>query len=107
MFGFSKNIPALSPQDTAAKLSGPGVGFIDVRTREEYADGHAEGASSIPLDELSGREGELQHFSEVYVICHTGGRSAQAVEYLRAHGVNAKNVSGGTAIWHVVGLPMA
>ncbi len=103
---FKKDVPSLSPQDMATKLSRSSVGFIDVRTKEEYSDGHARGTRNIPLDTLTGHEGELKHFEEVYVICRSGARSAQAVEYLRAQGINAFNVSGGTNIWQVVGLPM-
>lgn len=106
MFNFFKDSSALSPQEVAAKIGQGGIGFIDVRTEAEYRGGHARGATNIPLDQLAGREGELKSFTEVYVICRSGGRSAEAVEYLRGQGINAFNVSGGTAIWSVSGLAM-
>jgi rhodanese-related sulfurtransferase len=106
MFNFSEKIPALSPQEVAIKVRGNIVGFIDVRTEREYRSGHAKNTKNIPLDVLVGREGELKHFDEVYVICQSGGRSAEAVEHLRAQGINAINVSGGTTMWKLVGLAM-
>lgn len=83
-----------------------GALLLDVRTEAEYAGGHAKGAMHIPLDELEERAGELKGASEVYVICQSGGRSAQAVNYLTAEGVNAINVAGGTRAWRSDGLPM-
>ncbi|MBP9727891.1 MAG: rhodanese-like domain-containing protein [Candidatus Moranbacteria bacterium] len=106
MFNFLKKIPELSPYETSVKVGKSGVGFIDVRTEQEYKSGHARGAKNIPLDELSGREGELQAFDEVYIICQSGGRSASAVEHLLPQGINAINVSGGTTMWKLVGLAM-
>ena len=41
----------------------------------------------------------------VYIICQSGGRSAQATQYLEAVGHNAVNVTGGTAAWIWAQLP--
>lgn len=106
MFNLLKEIPALPPQEVAIKVQSARVGFVDVRTEREYQGGHAKNTKNIPLDVLVERESELKHFDEVYVICQSGGRSAEAVEYLRAQGINAINVSGGTTMWKLVGLPM-
>jgi rhodanese-related sulfurtransferase len=43
--------------------------------------------------------GEIPTEVTVYVICKSGGRSAKAVEHLRANGVDAVNVAGGTLAW--------
>lgn len=106
MFNLFKKISDLSPAEVAPKIGRPGVGFIDVRTESEYRDGHARGAKNIPLDTIEGRVDEVQIFDEVYVICQSGGRSAQAVEYLSSKGINAINVTGGTTLWRLVGLAM-
>lgn len=42
----------------------------------------------------------------VYVVCAMGGRSAQAVHYLRAQGIDAVNVAGGTDAWIEAGKPV-
>ena len=42
----------------------------------------------------------------VSVICHLGGRSAQATAFLLAQGVQARNVDGGMDAWERLGLPL-
>lgn len=102
---FSKT-PAIAPRDAAQEVLKDNAQFIDVRTEAEYEGGHAKGATHIPLDELEERMSELKGNGEVYVICQTGGRSAQAANMLIAKGINAINVSGGTRAWRSDGLSM-
>lgn len=84
-----------------------GIQLIDVREPEEYATVHASGAVSIPLSELVARTEEIDPDRDIYVICHAGGRSLQAAEYLEnALGWdNVINVAGGTSAWVEAGLP--
>ncbi|MDK7180636.1 rhodanese-like domain-containing protein [Corynebacterium riegelii] len=84
-----------------------GIQLIDVREPEEYATVHATGAVSIPLSELVARTEEIDPDRDIYVICHAGGRSLQAAEYLEnALGWdNVINVAGGTSAWVEAGLP--
>lgn len=106
MFNFFNKTPSISVQDTALKILGDNTRFIDVRSRAEYNGGHARGAQNIPLETIDLHANELKSFREVYVICQSGGRSAQAVNHLLAQGVNALNVSGGTSAWQSEGLPV-
>ncbi len=56
-------------------LANPDAIFVDVRTVEEYATGHAEGTRLIPLDEIDDRaEDELPKDKDIYVICRSGNR---------------------------------
>ncbi|MTE23048.1 rhodanese-like domain-containing protein [Microbacterium sp. ZXX196] len=71
--------------------------LIDVREADEFAAGRVPGAVNIPLSELGARLDELP--SEFDVICHLGGRSAQAAAALESRGYDATNVAGGTAAW--------
>ena len=81
--------------------------FIDVRSGDEYAFGHAQGAVNMPLDAFSEADvARLKQNKEVYVICQSGGRSSTATKALIASGVNAINVEGGTSAWQAAGLPM-
>ncbi|ATX82148.1 Rhodanese-related sulfurtransferase [Mariprofundus ferrinatatus] len=74
--------------------------FIDVRTPEEYADGHIEGARLIPVQELEVRMNEVPKDKQVYVYCRSGKRSAQAAGILaRAGYSNIENVLGGITAW--------
>lgn len=55
--------------------------IIDVRTREEYAEGHIAGAFNIPYDEIN----ELIEFPKdtiLFVYCKSGARSKIAAENL-------------------------
>ncbi len=87
--------------------------LIDVRSRAEFDDGHAMGARSIPLDELT-RDSLTSDLSidniddhSFYLICQGGHRAKQAVEKLAEQGVsNLFVVKGGTDAWNQSNLPM-
>lgn len=84
-----------------------GAQLIDVREPDEYAAVRAEGAVNIPLSEFVARTDEIDPERDIYLICKSGGRSAQAGEYLeQARGWdNVINVAGGTTAWVKQGLP--
>ena len=89
--------PSTSPR-SAQELDG-GAPLFDVRQPDEYEEARAPGAALVPLAEVPERIGEFPTDRTVYVICKSGGRSAKAVEHLRANGVDAVNVDGGTMAW--------
>jgi len=76
-----------------------GVRLVDVRQPDEYAEGHVPGAVLIPLADVPERVDEFGGDGPVYVVCRSGGRSASAVTFLRAQGLDAINVAGGTMAW--------
>ncbi|MCD2444296.1 rhodanese-like domain-containing protein [Agromyces sp. SYSU K20354] len=82
-----------------------GAVILDVREPSEHLRAHIEGTIDIPLGELVARVDELPRDTTVYVLCHVGGRSAQAVQYLEAQGFDAVNIDGGIVDWHQAGLP--
>lgn len=63
-----------------------GAVLLDVRTREEHADGRIAGSKNIPVQELGARLSELPPHAEVVVYCRSGGRSAAAAQLLRGAG---------------------
>ena len=75
--------------------------LIDVRQPDEYAFAKIEGAKLIPLGEIISRMGELDSNKEVILHCKMGGRSARAIEFLRASGYTGplKNLRGGITAW--------
>ncbi|WP_341955003.1 rhodanese-like domain-containing protein [Salinibacterium sp. TMP30] len=87
-----------------SELTNPVI--IDVREPFEYVSGHAPAAASIPLGELVARVEEIDRDNTVYVICESGRRSGQAVEWLSAQGFDAVNVEGGTSAWRDSDLPV-
>ncbi len=105
---FFKTVPSVSATDAKQKVGIAGVAFIDVRTPEEYATGHAVGAQNIPLATLDDAAiTRLKQFKEVYAICRSGGRSSTVASKLVAAKVNAFTVTGGTNAWRESGLPIA
>jgi rhodanese-related sulfurtransferase len=104
---FKKKYESVSVE-TARELQQSGAILIDVRETSEFRSGHAVGARSLPLSNLSSRyERELAKEREILVICQSGARSAQACNYLSGIGYKVTNVSGGTAAWRRAGLPIS
>src|SRR5690242_10212828 len=79
--------------------------ILDVREDVEWAHGHIEGAEHIPLSQIPARVDELTT-QQTLVVCKMGGRSAQAVAYLQAKGLDVVNLSGGMLEWAAAGRPM-
>ncbi len=84
--------------------------LIDVRTPEEFAQVHAEGAIHIALNGVSkaalAAAGITDKSAALYLICKAGGRSRQACMMLAAEGfTNLHNVAGGTMAWVNEDLP--
>lgn len=105
------NVPAeikeISPTEAQAAVSKAYSQFIDVRTVEEYAGGHAARAVNIPLDTISSKLDTLEKNEPVYLICQTGNRSKKAAAILKESGFNnVLNVTGGTVAWQAANLPM-
>lgn len=91
--------------DELAKRRVDGAPVFDVREPDEYADAHVPGAVLVPLATVPDQLGAFPTTGPVYVICASGGRSRRAVEFLRANGVDAVNVAGGTKAWLAAGHP--
>lgn len=89
--------------------STPALQLIDVRETDEFTEAHAVGATNIPLSELINRFSEIDTTHNVYVICRSGIRSAQAAEYINqvTSSDKAINVAGGTLEWIAQELPIA
>lgn len=101
-------VSELSPVQARPGVEAAYAQFIDVRTPEEYASGHAYRARNIPLDTLRDNLDRLDKNEPVYVICQTGRRSKEAAEILNAEGFpQVISITGGTAAWKEAGLRMA
>jgi phage shock protein E len=73
--------------EKAHALVGEGWVLLDVRTPEEFRQGHPAEARNIPVQELGRRLGEVgPPGTRVVVYCQSGGRSAMAAELLRRGG---------------------
>lgn len=69
--------------------------LLDVRTEEEYSNGHLPGALNIPLDSLRERMGELDRSKPVVEYCQVGLRGYVADRILSQNGYQVLNITGG------------
>ena len=73
--------------------------LLDVRTSQEYREGHIPGSKNVPLQQLDKLEELTENKDTVlYVYCHSGARSRQATNFLQYMGyTNVHNIGGITA----------
>jgi rhodanese-related sulfurtransferase len=89
--------PRISPQEANDKLA-EGFTYVDVRTTEEFGDGHPAGAVNVPVmlagaggmrnnpDFLPVMRAAFARDARIIVGCKMGGRSLRAAEMLLAEG---------------------
>ncbi len=95
-------VEEISATELKQKLdNGDDIQLIDVRQPDEYAFARIERAKLIPLGEIIPRMKELDPSKEIVIHCKMGGRSARAIEALKAAGfeANMKNLKGGITAW--------
>ena len=87
----------------------PPFAIIDVRTPEEYAEGHLENAVNIDFnaDDFEDRINELNRDNTYVVYCRSGVRSGSALDAMRQLGFSeVYNVLGGIIDWTDAGFPV-
>ena len=86
----------------------PDVQLVDVRTADEYAEGHLDGAVNIDVKEpafLASAKQLLDASRPVAVYCRSGRRSANAADMLTKEGFKAVNLKGGILAWQEKQMP--
>lgn len=82
------------------------VVVLDVRTPDEWNKGHLEGATHINFydDNFEQEVAKLPKDKEYVVYCHSGGRSAKAVQMMKESGFEqVHNLQGGIIAWEKEG----
>ncbi|ATX79470.1 Rhodanese-related sulfurtransferase [Mariprofundus aestuarium] len=104
----SINVNQLYPRWLVARENSRPFVLIDVRSPDEFRAVHVPGAKLIALNTLMARANEIPKEGDVYLICHSGARSAQAAMYLgqQLGYNNLINVDGGTMAWTNAGYPV-
>lgn len=92
--------------DQLDEVRSRGALILDVRESDEYAGGHVPTAQLLPLGVLPVRLQDLPGDEPAYVVCRSGGRSAQAAALLDKAGLDVRNVLGGTSGWIQSGRPV-
>ncbi|MGY8808961.1 MAG: rhodanese-like domain-containing protein [Fidelibacterota bacterium] len=97
------NSDVVSMEEFQSKILDENTFVLDVRTEAEFYGplGHIEGATLIPIDELSSRMNELNEVKDkdIYVVCRSGNRSNVGKNILRENSFHAINVDGGMLAW--------
>ncbi len=107
--GLPSSFNAIRAADLNALLAeNPDILLVDVRTADEFEEGHLAGAINVPLIELTDHLDLLPDLNQDMVIyCGSGHRSAVAMTLLNLLGYqNAKSLLGGVKAWTAAELPI-
>ena len=101
-------LPDLSGEEILEKARRGEVQVLDLRTSQEYAQGHFPEARSIPYGELSERLQELDEGKEMVAYCRGPWCVAaiKGVRELREAGLDVRRIRGGVAEWRAEGLEL-
>jgi NADPH-dependent 2,4-dienoyl-CoA reductase/sulfur reductase-like enzyme/rhodanese-related sulfurtransferase len=69
--------------------------LLDVRTAQEFAQGHIPGAVNVPIDELRAHLHDVSRNHEIAVYCQVGQRGYLATRILKQAGYSVVNLGGG------------
>jgi phage shock protein E len=93
MFSFLKRL--FPPSTNYNELLERGAIIIDVRTPQEFDNGHIKGSKNIPLNLVKGELGKIKSWDKpIITVCQSGGRSNAAKSLLKAAGVEVYNGGG-------------
>ena len=99
----------ITPQDLVSLTNQDAAKLIDLRSPNEFADGHITGSINIPYADIEDRlhEIKLQEGKSLVLICDSGSQSANAGEVLNKTGYqNTVILSGGIGAWKLDNLPL-
>jgi len=87
LFGSKEKVNCL-------ELIANGAVLIDVRTAQEFEEGHAKGSTNIPLGNIENSLNGIKEIDEPIVLCcRSGMRSGKATSFLKNKGI--ENVYNG------------
>lgn len=89
----------IDAQKAKEMMQDSSVIVLDVRTQEEYEQGHIQNAELLPLDQIEKISEVAEKNSTILVYCRSGNRSAQAAQYLIELGYKNVYDFGGILSW--------
>ena len=93
----------------AERIADPNTVLLDVRTENEFNEGHIANALNIDVkqdDFLEQAKSALPADKTIAVYCRGGKRSVTAAKKLTAEGYKVLNLEGGIMAWKEAGLPV-
>jgi rhodanese-related sulfurtransferase len=80
---------------------------LDVRSPEEFKEGHVPGAVNVPYDQIATRLSEVPKDKDVVLYCRSGRRAGIAAEVLQANGyTRLSHLEGDMNAWVEKGRPV-
>lgn len=98
----SAHVEVLEPEEYKIRISEDPKQFIDIRTPEEFLDGHIEGAENIDFlaDGFLFKMQKFDREEPVYIYCRSGNRSSKAAAQLSDMGFSKIiDLKGGYKAW--------
>lgn len=93
---------AVAPAAFEAKIATPNVQLVDVRTPQEFANGHLENAKNVNFNDAEFKQkiALLDKSKPIAVYCGVGGRSGRASKILVELGFkDITDLAGGITGW--------
>jgi rhodanese-related sulfurtransferase len=95
--------------EEAAKLVQEGkVTVLDVRTEDEFKEGHIKGAKNVDFnaEDFAKKAAQVDKSKPVLVHCQAGGRSTKSLPTLEKLGFEIYHLDGGFSAWEDAGKPV-
>jgi rhodanese-related sulfurtransferase len=99
---------AIAPNE-AIRLANAGAVLVDLRSPNQFKDGHITGARNLPGDQIAADPQSVAKLADKTIVlyCDTGTTTAAAQRTLAQAGVkNVFSLRGGLAAWKQENLPV-
>lgn len=110
MLGFAEDkVKHLDAEKAAKMVAENKVTVLDVRTEEEFKDGHIKGAKNVDImsKDFAEKLGAVDKSKPVLVHCQAGGRSTRSLPKLEQAGfTEIYHLDGGMNDWVKAGKPV-
>lgn len=108
--GAESIVKNMSPDEFDQAIKSGEYKLIDVRTADEYNQGHLSNAFQIDFyqaQEFNKYLDSLDKNEKYLLYCRSGNRSGQALNIMKQKGfVNVSDLSGGISAWSAAGFPI-
>ncbi|RLE22037.1 MAG: hypothetical protein DRJ50_08280 [Actinobacteria bacterium] len=109
--GVASGFTLVSAEEAAATIADPPADLVilDVRTPEEFAEGHIEGAIMVDFysEDFDAQLAGLDPDVPYVVYCRSGNRSGQTIAKMETIGFQSvDDIDGGVVAWADAGLPL-
>ena len=98
--------PCVNVEEFQSLIADPNVQLLDVRTQEEFDEGHIAGALLVDVNDSAFVEKAIAVLDvqrPVAVYCRSGRRSARAASLLTENHFKVTNLNGGVMAWQDAG----